>query len=109
LGFKEGKTQTLKEWIDDQDMAVYNKMNDMLMEVISLKNRLKPGTMDLKSGYLFNMACYDLDRFRSHILDQGLLDDLKLNSDTLYMIRTDDVALLKLGLQWIKRVFCGTE
>jgi len=109
LGFKEGKAQTLKEWIDDQDIAIYNQMNDMLMEIISLKNRLKPGTMDLKSSYLFNMACYDLDRFRSHIFDQGLSDDLKLNSDTLYMIRTDDVTLLKLGFLWIKRIFCGTE
>ena len=77
-------------------------MNDMLMEIISLKNRLMPGKLDTKSKVLFHMACYDLDTFRSHIFDKGVLDDLTLDSGTLDAVKNDDAALLRLGFKWIK-------
>lgn len=104
-GFDQEHTQTVREWIEDQSLTKYNEINDLLLEIISLKNRLIPGPVDIKSKYLFNMACYDLDRFRSHIFDKGILDDLNLDGDTLEVIKNDDVALLKLGLKWIKQIF----
>jgi Fe-S-cluster containining protein len=103
-GFDQGHSQTVREWIDDQGLSVYNEVNDLLLDIISLKNRLIPGPMDIKSKYLFNMACYDLDRFRSHIFDKGLLDDMNLDSGTLDVIYRDEVALLKLGLRWLKQM-----
>jgi Fe-S-cluster containining protein len=109
LGFKAGKTQTLSEWIEDQGIGAYNEMNDMVMDLISLKNRFHPGPMDMKDRYLFNMACYDLDRFRSHIFDKGLIDDLKLDSNELNAVRTNDISLLKLSFYWIRRIFLKSE
>ena len=70
LGFNCEQTQTVREWIESQGIAVYNEMNDLLMDIISLKNRLMPGgSIDDKSRRIFNMACYDLDTFRSHIFE----------------------------------------
>ena len=107
LGFNQDQIQTVREWIEDQDVTVYNQMNDMLMEIISLKNRLMPGPLDIKSSFMFQMACYDLDKFRSHIFEQGILDDRNLDSGTLDAVKNDDVELLKLGFQWIKDTLFG--
>ena len=104
MGFNEGQSQTVREWIETQDITVYNQMNDMLIEIISLKNRLKPGKLDNKSSFLFHLACYDLDSFRSHISDKGILDDQDLSPETLDAVKHDDDALFKLGLEWIKLV-----
>lgn len=102
LGFNQDQTQTVAEWIEDQGIALYNQMNDMLMEIISLKNQLLPGKLDIKLSLLFHMACYDIDKFRSQIFEKGILDDQNLDSETLDAVKNDDVELLKLGFKWIK-------
>jgi len=103
LGFHQSQTQTVRDWIENQGLSIYNQLNDMLMDIISLKNILKPGPLDFKSGRLFHMACYDLDTFRLHIFERGILNDQKIDPGTLGLVKHDDVELLKLGLQWIKK------
>ncbi len=107
LGLNQEKTRTVRRWLENQEVEIYNDANDMLMEIISLKNRLMPGPLDLKSRHLFNMACYDLDSFRFHIFEKGLLDDFILDSETLNAIEKDDLALLKIGFKWIKQMLLG--
>jgi len=102
LGFDQEQAQTVGEWIESQGLSIYNQMNDMMMEIISLKNQLIPGQLDTKSSVAFHMACYDLDTFRSHIFEKGILEDRNLANETLEALRSDDEALLKFGLQWIK-------
>jgi hypothetical protein len=84
-------------------------MNDLMMEIISLKNRLIPGPLDIKSRLMFHLSCYDLDNFRSHIFHRGLLDDRNMDPGTLDAVKNDDVELLKLGFQWIKHTLFGNE
>lgn len=102
LGFNQGQTWTTRSWISDQGIAAYNQINDLLMEIISLKNRLMPGPLDIESSRLFHMACYDLDTFRSNIFAKENLDDWNVDAKTLDAVENDDEALLKLGLKWIK-------
>lgn len=109
LGFNCEQTQTVREWIERQGVAVYNEMNDLLMDIISLKNRLMPGSMDDKSRRIFNMACYDLDTFRFQIFGKGILNNLNLDIDTLNAVKNDDVALLKLSMNWIKQVLFNNK
>jgi Fe-S-cluster containining protein len=45
LGFQNGHPQTVDEWIDDQQIATHNRMNDMMLELISRKNRFRPGPL----------------------------------------------------------------
>ena len=103
-GFNEGKAHTLQEWIDGQGLAVYNENNDRLLQIISLKNRLIPGPLDLKSSYLFHTALYDLDNFRSQIQNNGLLDNFSINATMMDAALENDAALLNLGMKWIKHV-----
>ncbi len=103
-GFEQETTQTVRQWIENQKIDGYNEMNDLLMEIISLKNHTSPGPLDMKSSHFFHIALYDLDRFRPHIFEKGLLDNFHLDSAILEAVKNDDVELLKLGHRWIKQI-----
>ena len=107
LGFEQGRTWTIRKWVQDQNVTFYNEMNDMLLEIIGLKNRLIPGPLDIKSRFAFHMALYDMDTFRSHIFEQNILDHWNLDQKTLDSVKNDDVELLKLGHRWIKKILFG--
>jgi Fe-S-cluster containining protein len=96
LGFDEKQNQTAEEWVENQGIDVYNRMNDMLLELISLKNRLLPDPFDDRTMQLIYTAFYDIDRFRSRIAS-GEISVSTGNVDEL-----DDVGLLKLSIQWVK-------
>ena len=66
-----------------------------------------PGVLDLKSRHLFFTALYDLDGFRSLIINNGLLGDFQINSAMMEKALEDDVALLELGMKWIEHALFG--
>lgn len=88
----------------NQEIVDYNEINDRLMQIVSLKNRLIPGPLDDKSRHLFNMALYNLDEFKSQIQINGLLDDFDVNAKAMDAALENDVALLNLGMKWIEHV-----
>ena len=104
LGFEEGKTRTLQQWIEEQGLAVYNENNDKLMQIISLKNRLIQGPLDIKSSQLFFTALYDQDDFRLQIQNSGLMDNFHVDSRIMDAALENDVALLDLAMKWIKHM-----
>ena len=108
LGFASGRRQTVLQWVADQGLEIHNQVNDLLLEVISLKNQRVSGPLDLKYQHFFYLACYDLDTFKTHVFEKGLLDADSVTSDVLKAARTDDIKLLMLGIQWIKGVLFET-
>ncbi len=108
-GFERGETWTPISWMENQGLAKYNDMNDRMMELISLKNIKRPGSLPIEESNYFYMACYDLDTFRNEIFTKGLLDDLNLEDETLKKIRDDDEELLILGLSWVKHILFGDD
>jgi Fe-S-cluster containining protein len=104
LGFKAGSRQTVGQWMDGQEIAIYNSINDLMLDIISLKNQLIPVPLDLKSRHMFYLALYDLDNFRFQIKRNGLLDDFSIDSKSIDNAMEDDLALLELGMRWIKQV-----
>jgi len=107
-GHGQNCTQTVREWIDSQGIAPYDAMNDRMMDIISLKNRLIPGALDLKSRHLFSMACYDLDAFRKYLTDNFSYQRLGLSADSWKLLLEDDVELLKFSLNWLKQALFGS-
>ena len=102
LGFNNGKEQMVREWIREEDIEQYNRMNDMLMEILSLKNQIIPGELDIKSGYLFRTALYDLDAFRSHLFSNEIETD-DFNEEDINAAKQDDTALLRVAFSWVKQ------
>lgn len=103
-GFEQEHDQSVREWIENQGLLPYHEMNDMMMEIIALKNQRCPGQMDIKAQHIFHLALYDSDNFRQQIFENGLLDKFGLSDETLRLIREDDVALLKTGFQWVQKI-----
>ena len=103
-GFDGGQTKTVPQWIDGQGIATYNEINDKLMPIISLKNRRMPGVLDINARHLFFTALYDLDSFRTQIINNGLLADLQLDSSLVDKALEDDLALLEVGMKWVESV-----
>ena len=104
LGFNAPKSQTAKQWIEDQQIEIYCHFNDQLLEIIGLKNQLRPGPLDPKSRQLFYEALYDLDRFRTRILENKLLDQIEVDPQKSADAETDDTALLEIGMAYVKQV-----
>jgi hypothetical protein len=102
LGHEQGKTQTVREWIEKQGLLPYNEQNDRLLEIISIKNRLKAGPLDLAFMRMFHLALYDLDTFRKNIFQDGLLSDFAVETALLAAAKQDDAPLLQIGYAWIK-------
>jgi len=101
-GCEQARTQTVKEWIEDQELDLFNRFNDMLMEVISMKNQYHPAPLDLREQRMFHMALYDLDGFRQHLQKHGMPEEFAMAEATQTEMMADDVKLLAFGHTWIK-------
>jgi Fe-S-cluster containining protein len=101
-GFGQPRMQTVREWIQDQEIADYNRFNDMLMAIISLKNQNKRRPLDLREQHLFRLALYDLDAFRNHLQAQGLPEGLHLDEGELEKLMADEKQLLAFGHRWLR-------
>ena len=104
LGFDHPREQTVRQWLKDQDITVYNHINDQMMEIISLKNRLRPGPLDLKTRRRFYRALYDLDDFRNRLFNNRRSENLDINPQKLKAAETDDTALLEVGIEYVRKV-----
>ena len=60
-GFAEGTSQTVDQWVQDQQIAEHNRMNDLMLELIYTKNRFRPGPLKPDEQRLVYAALYDLD------------------------------------------------
>ena len=104
MGHNEPQKQTVGQWIDDQEIESYNSINDKMMQIIGLKNQILPGPLDLKSRRLVYVALYDLDNFREQSFQNGLIENIDVDQQKLAAAETDDMALLEVGMEWVKKV-----
>ena len=109
LGFQQDHRQSVAQWLQSQQLGVYLEHNDRFLEIIGLKNQQASGPLDLRSQHLFNLALYDLDSFREHILHKELLAEWRLPSDTLQRLEVDDVALLGVGHRFVAQQLFAKE
>jgi Fe-S-cluster containining protein len=107
LGFEEPNKWTVKEWKKSQGVEPYNEMNDLLMEIISLKNRSGRKRLAPKENELFYLACYDLNRFRDIVFEKRLWERHPIEDNVLEALEDDDVALMRFGIEWIKETLFG--
>jgi hypothetical protein len=109
LGFRENRVQTVSEWTQSQGLSPYFAMNDLFLEIIALKRQAGPVPLDLRADRIFQLALYDLDRFRDHIFGRGLVDPATLDPAYMERIRNDDIELLTFAHQWIKEVVFNAQ
>ncbi len=108
-GFGKGDGRTIAQWLQGQKVDRHNQENDKLMELISLKNQIRPGSIAGAESDIFYTALYDLDTFRDQIFAEGLLGDLDVGEKIIGAIKTDDLALLNFGIAWVKYKLFGQD
>jgi hypothetical protein len=100
---------TVAQWLEKQGVAEYNRHNDQLMELISLKNQILPGKLSGALSDIFYLALYDIDTFREQIQDQGLLDCAAISPALMTVLLSSDTTLLGFGIAWVKHQVFGRE
>lgn len=63
-GFEQVGSQTVRQWITRQELEIYHQMNDTMMELIALKNQLRPGALSAEHRQMIQMAFYDVDTLK---------------------------------------------
>jgi Fe-S-cluster containining protein len=63
-GFEQQQTQTVRQWIASQELEAYHEANDMLMELIALKNQRRPGSLPHELSEPVQTAFYDLEALK---------------------------------------------
>jgi len=108
-GHFENHQQTVRGWMEQQGLGIYNEMNDLMMEILSLKKQLHPSPLDFREKHIFHMALYDLDNFRTQVFQNNLPEKLDISAEDLETAQKDDTALLKLGILWVKYAVFGVK
>jgi Fe-S-cluster containining protein len=111
LGQHEKKTWTIQSWIKDQDAARYNQMTTRWSELKRLFQTNPWGSQGPKGpkAKMAFMATYNMDQFRDFLFYSTFLKRYRVKSTRLKKIKTDDVALMLFGFEWVKFAIWGIE
>lgn len=101
-GFEQDREWKVSEWLADQGMEEYNRMNDLLMELYVLKTRSSGIELGAQHMQMFLMACYNTDRFRDFIFKSGFLKKFELAHAMVEELRSDDLTLLEFAFTWLR-------
>jgi Fe-S-cluster containining protein len=101
-GFEEAKEWTVEEWMDDQEIGIYNEMGELFKEVslhpfFQADQVLTPDKMEM-----FHMVCYNIDKFRKFLFESTFFDRFEVEPGVIERIRDDDLELFKFGIKWLK-------
>ena len=88
-------------WLQDQELADYHRMNDPLLDLIALKRRRQPGPLSPAVRRRVQMALYDPDGFRRHVLARPQGDPLVPTPDERRHLADNDEALLRFAYRWV--------
>lgn len=105
LGFEEEQKWTVREWRKDQGVDIHDEINAQWTDLVVRKRTFPPNLKLIEeSKRMFFLISYNIDSFRSFVFESSFLDRYDIDADTVERIKTDDVALLKFGLSWLKDV-----
>jgi len=105
-GFGQGPVMTVHEWIASQGAREGLDASDRLMELIALKNRLRPGRLATEEEQWVVMAFYDLEQLKQ-AATAGRLKNQFVIPDTPLPALEDDFGWLNWGLAWVRRALFG--
>ncbi len=102
-GFEEDCEWTVADWREDQGVNLRDEVNAEWTDLVVHK-RSFPANIKLtdKAKQMFFMVSYNIDKFRSFVFESTFLERMPMDAQTHEKIKTDDVALFKFGVKWLK-------
>lgn len=110
-GRNETTSWTQKTWEADQNASFYNQITVEWAEVLRLFADDPWGGEGPtgRRGKMAFMAAYNIDAFRDFVLHSSFLKRYNVKSAVRLKLKNDDVALLRLGMAWIKLFLFGVQ
>ena len=105
LGFKEEKQWTIREWKKDQDIDIYDKMNESYKEITFHDYFQKGNKLDSGKAKLLYTACYDLDEFKRFLFETRFFDIYDVEKEVIEKIKEDEEELLVLAIDGLDSTF----
>jgi Fe-S-cluster containining protein len=110
LGFKEDKDWTVKAWRKDQGVELYDEINKGWMEFMLRKKSFGfQAELSEESRAMFFMVSYNVDRLRRFIFESSFLEKYDAQKDLLEKIKSDEIALLQFGFDWLQSALFGAN
>jgi len=110
LGFKEDKDWTVKAWRKDQGVELYDEINKGWMEFMLRKKSFGfQADLSEESRAMFFMVSYNVDRLRRFIFESSFLEKYDAEKDLLEKIKSDEIALLQFGFDWLQSALFGAN
>ncbi|WP_163340018.1 YkgJ family cysteine cluster protein [Desulfopila sp. IMCC35008] len=105
-GHKESEEFTVKQWIRNQRLDVYNTYNELWtdMDTFFQSNPWKGEGVGGPGQQVAFMVCYNIDMFRGFCGEHKILERFKITRDRRRGIEKDDFELLKFGFDWLKHI-----
>lgn len=110
LGHAENKRQTVREFRREQGVDALDEINrgwvDIMMKMVSWRSVGGPSGQEVsaQAKKMFFMVSTDVHAFRRFVFETRFLDTYVIEPDTVERLKTDDIALLRLGFDWLKNV-----
>jgi len=108
-GFAEGKTWTIREWVQDQGVETYNAFGKLFQDIAHHEQLVGGRELEPAQMEMFYLAQFDLDKFRTFILESSFLERFDVEPETVEKIKADDEELLKFAHRWLKFSLFGEQ
>ena len=93
---------TADAWRTDQGLVERDEIEAGFRELVSHPWFIGGRQLDPKRMHMFYTACYDLDTFREFVFESTFLERFELEEDLVHEIKTNDLALLRFALRWLR-------
>ncbi len=103
LGFEEDEPWTVARWRVDQGVDIHDDINAEWTDLVVRKRSFPPNmrwTDEAKR--MFFLVSYNIDKFRDFVFGSSFLRRYEVDPATLEAIRSDETALLRFGMRWLK-------
>lgn len=99
-GFAEKTLQTVKSFMESQELEPFNRFNDLLTHITQHQKIREGMRLSQEQVNLFRLTLYDLDSFRDQLKEQRITSPLEI-PQTVF---EDDEALLEFGMQFTEKL-----
>jgi len=102
LGFREDKESTVREWKKNQEIDIYDKMNQAYKEITHHDYFQMGNKLDSGKTKLLYTAVYDLDAFKRFLFKTRFFDIYDVEEEVIEKIKNDEEELLSFGYRWVR-------
>ena len=114
-GHEEDQRQTVAQFRAEQGVEALDEIVrgwiDIMMKMTSWRSVGGPNARQVspQAKKMFFMVSTDVGAFRRFVFETRFFDTYAIDPETVEVLKTDDIALLQLGFDWLKNVLFNEQ